>query len=104
MDEKKYAVVTTTCANDEEAGKIAAVLLEKRLAACVQMQPISSNFIWKGELCNEKEILLLIKCRADHYDAIEQEILKNHSYEVPEILLLPVAGGYREYLDWIDSA
>jgi uncharacterized protein involved in tolerance to divalent cations len=58
--------VTTACANDEDAGKIAAALLLRKLAACVQMFPVNSRYVWKGEMREDKEILLLIKCRRAH--------------------------------------
>jgi periplasmic divalent cation tolerance protein len=99
----EYAVVTTACANGEEAEKITAVLLERKLAACVQMFPVDSRYVWKGEICADKEILLLIKCRRDCYAGIERAILENHSYELPEILLTPVLGGYGKYLAWMDN-
>ena len=103
MDANEYAVVTTACANEDEADKIASVLINKRLVACVQMFPISSRYIWNGELCSDKEVLLFIKCRRDNYAAIEQVILENHSYVLPEILLTPVEGGYKKYLKWLDA-
>ena len=102
MTINKHAVVTTACANEDEADKIASILINKGLAACVQMFPISSRYFWNGEMCSDNEILLLIKCMHDNYAAIEQVILENHSYELPEILLTPVEGGYNKYLEWID--
>jgi periplasmic divalent cation tolerance protein len=98
-----YAAVTTACANEEEAERLAAVLLEHKLAACVQMFPVNSRYIWKGEMCADREVLLLIKCRRDDYADIERTILENHSYELPEILLTPIEGGYIKYLEWMDS-
>jgi periplasmic divalent cation tolerance protein len=103
MNTNEYAVVTTACANEDEADKIASVLIHKKLAACVQMLPVSSRYIWNGELCSDKEVLLLIKGRRDNYAAIEQVILENHSYDLPEILLTPVEGGYKKYLKWLDA-
>ena len=93
----------TACANEDEAGKIASILITKKLAACVQMLPVSSRYFWNGEMCSDNETLLLIKCRRDKYTDIEQAILENHSYELPEILLTPVEGGYNKYLAWIDA-
>jgi periplasmic divalent cation tolerance protein len=98
-----YATITTACADKDEAERIAARLLERKLAACVQLLPVSSRYVWKGEVCADEEILLLIKCRRDRYAAIERTILENHSYELPEILLTPVLGGYDKYLAWIDN-
>ena len=103
MTKNEYAVVTTTCANEDETDKIATVLINNKLAACAQMFPVSSRYVWKGELCKDSEILLLIKCRRDKYDEIEKTILENHSYELPEIILTPVEGGYSKYLQWIDE-
>jgi periplasmic divalent cation tolerance protein len=99
----KYATVTTACADDAEAGKIAEVLLGRKLAACVQTLPIGSRYVWKGEMRADREVLLLIKCRRDRYADIERAILENHSYELPEILLTPVLGGYDKYLEWMDG-
>jgi periplasmic divalent cation tolerance protein len=101
--ESKFAVVTTACVDENEAGKIATVLLSRKLAACVQMFPIDSRYVWKGKLCADREILLVIKCLRGDYSDIERAILDNHSYELPEILLMPVDGGYGKYLDWIDD-
>ncbi|MDR1193869.1 MAG: divalent cation tolerance protein CutA [Peptococcaceae bacterium] len=101
--EGRYAVITTACADTEEAGKIATILLEGELAACVQFFPVSSRYVWQGETRADNETLLFIKCRRDKYAAIERAILANHSYELPEILLTPVAGGHQRYLGWIDK-
>jgi len=102
MDEK-YAMVLTACPNEEEAKKIANVLLNKKLAACVQLFPVNSFYSWKGEICNDNEIILFIKCRQSRFAAIEDMITANHSYEVPEIIMLPVIGGFSKYLGWIDE-
>ena len=68
MIKNEYAVVTTVCANEDEADKIASVLINNKLAACAQMFPASSRYVWNGELCKDNETLLLIKCRRDKYD------------------------------------
>jgi periplasmic divalent cation tolerance protein len=103
MVESKYALVTTTCADENEADRLAMVLLAQKLAACVQMSAVDSRYVWKGELCADREILLIIKCRRDCYADIERAILDNHSYELPEILMTPIEGGYKKYLEWIDD-
>ena len=103
MEHIEFAVVTTACANEDEADKIASALINEKLAACVQMLPVSSRYVWNGEFCADKEVLLFIKCRKDNYPEIERAILENHSYELPEILLTPVVGGYSKYLEWIDA-
>ena len=99
----KYAVALTTCANEDDAKKIIASLLEKKLAACIQTCQVNSFYHWNDSLCNDKEILLLIKCKYELFDSIKNDILKNHPYELPEIILLPVSDGYEKYLNWIDE-
>jgi periplasmic divalent cation tolerance protein len=73
------------------------------LAACVQIQAIRSVYKWKGEVCAEPEFLLMIKTAERQYASLEQHIKANHSYETPEIVKLPITGGSREYLAWIDE-
>lgn len=99
----RYAVVLTTCSNEDDAKKIITSLLEKKLAACVQTYPVNSFYHWKESLCNDKEILLLIKCKYGLFDSIKNDILENHTYELPEIILLPISDGYERYLSWIDE-
>jgi periplasmic divalent cation tolerance protein len=78
-------------------------LIENRLAACVQIMPIKSFYEWKGEICKEEERLLLIKTKSSLYPGIEDLILKNHPYEVPEILMVHSTGGLEKYLTWIET-
>jgi periplasmic divalent cation tolerance protein len=99
----QYAVVLTTCSNEDDAKKIIASLLEKKLAACIQTYPVNSFYSWKGSLCHDNEILLLIKCKYGLFDSIKADILENHPYEIPEIILLPISDGYGKYLSWIDE-
>ena len=98
-----YVVVMTTCASQEQASQIAAALVEKRLAACVQASDIVSTYRWKGELETGSEVRLMIKARLADYPAIESLIAGMHSYEVPEVLAIPVIAGFPDYLNWIDS-
>jgi len=102
--DKKYAMVITTCSSDDEAKKIAAKLLEMKLAACVQLFPINSYYIWNNKINNDKEITLFIKCNQACYPHIEDTIKTLHSYEVPEIIMLPIIDGFNKYLGWIDEA
>jgi periplasmic divalent cation tolerance protein len=103
MADDSYAMVMTTCADEDEGVRIADALLDEGLAACVQMLPISSRYFWEGKRCASAETLLLIKCRRDAYASIEQTILNHHSYELPEILMTPINAGYPKYLEWIDK-
>ncbi len=102
-DTKGYCVVLTTCPNAQEAHEMASQLIGHKLAACVQMSAITSYYEWKGTVHTEGEQLLLIKAKASHYDEIEEFIAGRHSYEVPEIVRIPIEGGLRRYLDWIDE-
>ncbi len=94
--------VMTTTPTREEAAKIAAALLENRLAACVQVAgPVESHYRWKGALERSTEWLCLIKTRRANYAAVEEAIRANHSYEVPEIIACPIEAGSEPYLAWL---
>jgi periplasmic divalent cation tolerance protein len=94
--------VVTTTSSKEEAESIARALVERRLAACVQVAgPIASTYHWKGRLESAQEFLCIIKTRESHYLALEDAIRELHSYEVPEILAFQVSSGNRAYLDWL---
>jgi periplasmic divalent cation tolerance protein len=96
-------MIITTCADKEAAQAIAQVLLEKRVAACVQMLPVESTYVWQGKICDDNEIILFIKSKAGLFDKIAAVIKKNHSYEVPEIIQIPITAGLPGYLKWIDD-
>jgi periplasmic divalent cation tolerance protein len=98
-----YCVVLTTTASPEQAEELAKKLVASKLAACVQVQQIRSYYMWKGEACNDPECLLFIKARQAQYEELELFIRKNHTYETPEILQLPVTAGFNGYLKWIDE-
>ena len=98
-----YCVVLTTAANADEAARLADGLVAARLAACVQSQPINSTYVWEGAVQHDAEVLLLIKTRSDAYAAIEAFIREHHSYDVPEIICLPVTAGSSDYLGWISQ-
>jgi periplasmic divalent cation tolerance protein len=103
MTTTSYAVVSTTVASDEDAREIAGKVLSERLAACAQLVEINSLYTWKGAACDEREVLLLLKTRAELYPELERAILSLHKYETPEIVMLPVAQGLPGYLAWIDE-
>ncbi len=98
-----YCVIITTCQNEEEAGNISSMLIASHLAACVQISQITSHYEWKGAVKSEREYLLAIKARSDNYEKIEALILQNHSYEVPEIIQIPIINASASYLQWIDD-
>jgi periplasmic divalent cation tolerance protein len=91
-----------TCESYKEGEKIAEVLLNKKLSACVNIiDNISSLFIWKERIEKEREVLLLIKTKKDLVDNVISAVKEVHSYEVPEIIALPILSGSSEYLSWI---
>jgi periplasmic divalent cation tolerance protein len=98
------AVVFVTTSGEEEAEKIASLLLEKRKAACVNVIPrVKSRFWWQGRLDSAQESLLIIKTRAALVPELTEIVKKAHSYTVPEIVALPIIGGNKDYLDWVDQ-
>lgn len=94
-------MIIATAGDKESARKIARLLVERRLAACAQMFPIESVYLWQGEVHEEGEIALFIKSRAEMFDEVAAAIKENHPYEVPEIVQLPITDGLPEYLNWI---
>ena len=97
-----YLQVVTTTQNREDANKIARLLVEKRLAACVQLfGPIESIYWWKENLETASEWICYIKTHKNLYDKVEEAIKTIHPYETPEIIALPIVSGSHEYLEWI---
>ena len=99
--EPEFGIVLTTVATPEDAQRLADGLLEQRLAACVQTLAIQSAYRWKGAVQREPEQLLLIKTRVALYSAVEAHLRAHHPYEVPEIVLVPIAAGSPDYLRWL---
>jgi len=96
-------VVLTTCESEDEAGRIARSLVEKRIAACVNILPKGrSIYRWKGAVEDAQEFVLLIKTRRDIFETLRAELSRIHAYEIPEIIALPVVDGSESYLSWID--
>jgi periplasmic divalent cation tolerance protein len=95
-------VVLSTCPTQEEAEKLARILLDARLVACVNVIPgIRSYYRWKGAIESADECLLVIKSSRDLIGSIGAVLEKEHSYEVPELLALPVVEGGTNYLNWL---
>jgi periplasmic divalent cation tolerance protein len=98
-------IVLTTAGSVDEARKIARALVERRLAACVNIVPqIESVYRWQGKLETAAEWLLVIKTEAAAFEGVRATIEALHSYETPECIMLEVAEGDQEYLDWIDAS
>jgi periplasmic divalent cation tolerance protein len=97
-------VVFCACASAEEAEKIALHLLERRLAACINVVPgVRSYYRWQGVIESAAEFLMLIKSSAELFAELEASIRDRHSYEVPEVVALPVSAGSDKYLEWLRS-
>jgi periplasmic divalent cation tolerance protein len=98
-------VVVSTVGKAEDAERIGRALVERRLAACVNVLPsVTSIYRWKGKLEKDEERLLVIKTRADRFPALRQALVSLHPYEVPEVIALPIADGHPPYLDWLDES
>ena len=99
----QFRIVLVTCASLAEARKISRAVVEKRLAACVNIHSakVESVYRWKGKIETAREHLLLIKTTARRMKALEREVLRLHSYETPEILVLPTSSGFSPYLKWL---
>ncbi|MDR0372601.1 MAG: divalent-cation tolerance protein CutA [Nitrososphaerota archaeon] len=99
-----FIVVLVTTKNKAEAEKISQTLLEQKLVACANIvSPLVSRFLWQGKIDKAEECLIIMKSRADLFTEILQHVRILHSYEVPEVLALPVVFGSTDYLDWIQS-
>lgn len=99
---ESYILVMTTCASPEEAQDILSKVLKARLVACGNIvSGVTSWFHWKGAIEQAQETLLLLKTRKDYFKELKEWILTHHSYEVPEVIALPILLGSEEYLDWI---
>jgi len=95
-------IVLTTSGSQEEAQKIARALVERKLAACVNIVPqIESIYRWQGKVESATEWLLIIKTEARAFERLREAIKELHSYELPECVMLEVAGGSGAYLEWI---
>mgnify|MGYP001824824030 CR=1 FL=1 len=88
------------CKDDDEAGRVGAHLLEKKLVACANIWPIRSMYMWKGNLVDEGEVVCLLKSTEDKYEAIKQEVAKVHSYEVPAIIKFNISAN-EDYEKWL---
>ena len=97
-------VVLTTCGSAEEGETLARKLIDGRLAACVNLIPqIRSFYRWQGKTVDATEWLLVVKSSRDKFDALRQVLEGAHSYELPEVLALPVVDGSPNYLAWLDN-
>jgi periplasmic divalent cation tolerance protein len=98
-----YVIILTTTDSEGKSGKLARMLLEKKLAACVHIQKIKSHYWWNEKMECADEYLLMIKTRTNLFVEISELIRKNHSYETPEIIQIPITDGSQKYFEWIES-
>lgn len=95
-------LILVSSGSEQEAAEIARKLVDEKLAACVSItSPVRSFFYWDGSISDEKEYLLIIKTREKLFEEISKRILELHSYEVPEIISVPVSRGYPPYINWL---
>ncbi len=97
-------VALSSVGSAEDADRLARALVERRLAACVNVVPgVVSHYRWKGELCRDEERLLVIKTRAERLPALRAALAELHPYELPELVALEISGGNQAYLEWLDD-
>lgn len=100
-----YRVILVTASNKKEARVIAKALIKHKIAACVNIiGGVESLFCWKGKIDSSREALLIIKSKEEKMGQIIKLVKSTHSYEVPEIISLPVKAGFKPYLNWIDES
>lgn len=104
QESTSYGVVLVTAASQQEGKAIASALVKEKLAACVNLLPVHSVYTWQGEVQSEPEWQLLIKTDLTQFDRLEARISELHSYEVPEIIALPIVAGFSPYLNWIGES
>jgi periplasmic divalent cation tolerance protein len=103
--ENQYLVVFCTCPEGDGGARLAQALVEAGLAACVNRLPgVVSSFRWQGKLCEEAETLLIIKTTRGRLGALTERIRALHPYELPEVVAVPVSGGFDKYLDWLGAS
>lgn len=96
-----FSIVTTTVDSQEAADAIIARVLDEKLAACVQLFPIQSHYVWQGERRSDAEILLQMKIKTSDWDAVCAAITDVHPYETPQIVRVAIEAGHAPYLTWI---
>ena len=105
MKKTDRIVVLITAGSEEEAHKIAELLVNEKKAACVNIVPVvDSLFWWEGKIESARESLLLVKTKASLFPEIVELVKRTHSYEVPEIIAMPIISGSEDYVKWLDTA
>jgi periplasmic divalent cation tolerance protein len=98
----EYIIIFITASTEEEAARISHALVGERLAACVNIiRSVRSIYRWQGRVEDEQEVLMVAKTEKSLFERLQERVKELHSYAVPEIVALPLAGGSKEYLDWL---
>lgn len=101
MNDNHFGVILVTVGNEKEAITMATTLIEENLAACVNLLPMTSVYRWQEKICQDSEWQLIIKTDLRLFSALENRIKELHSYEIPEIIALPIINASETYLNWI---
>lgn len=105
MAETQFVVVMTTAGSEEQAGNLAQELVERRLAACVNIvTQVCSVYRWKGKVWRDEEKLLVVKTAAHLFPAVRDAIRELHTYELPEVIMMPIQDPDPEILEWLESS
>jgi periplasmic divalent cation tolerance protein len=97
----KIVLIQTTCVSKTEAKNIAKVLIDAKLAACVQLSEVESFYNWNNEFCSDNETLVSIKTRKENFEKVKSKIKEYHSYDVPEIIELDITNSSKKYSKFI---
>ncbi len=104
MRNSEYIVVFMTAPNEDEAASIGRLVVEEGLAACCNISPrLRSIYRWQGKVCDESEVLCIMKTRAALFERLKDRIVELHSYDVPEVIAIDIKDGHGDYLKWIDE-
>jgi periplasmic divalent cation tolerance protein len=103
MNLNGLGVVLVTASSEQEAKAIATTLIEAKLAACVNITPVHSFYIWEGKINSDPEWQLIIKTALDKFAELSEKVRELHSYSVPEIIALPIVAGSEAYLHWLQE-
>lgn len=105
MESVHEVAVFITAPNEEEASALAKALVEARLAACVNIvRNVRSIYRWQGAIEDDQEFLMVVKTRKDYIPALTAKVKELHSYDVPEVIALPIVGGSQDYIQWLNES
>lgn len=99
----KYCMVLSTFESEEQVEPIVDKIIKEGFGACIQMIPMKSKYLWKGKVCSDSEVLVLIKTKNDLYESLQKLLSEIHPYETPEIIKIDISDGAPSYLLWISE-